>query len=112
MPLPKATPLTAKSFIPNVLTTKRKLPKPTSTAKLKAAAAAATESDDEFTELPETFDDATWQKVCGRKKKPIKPVATDLSTTVLLQQKPIELAPEPEKTEDMLDNKAVSIICF
>ncbi|KAJ8910824.1 hypothetical protein NQ315_015559 [Exocentrus adspersus] len=59
------------------------------------------ESDDDI-DMPETFDDEMWQKVCGRPKtKPIiqKPEEPPLEEI-------IDIAPEPEKPYEGLDNVA------
>lgn len=93
-----------------MLTTKRNVNKK-SVIVNKSVKKPTVESDDEFTNLPDTFDDDTWQKVCGRKKK--KPAIAPVSTEIVTNEtKSIELAPVIEKNEDMLDNKAVSKMCL
>lgn len=58
------------------------------------------ESDDDL-EMPETFDDEMWQKVCGRPK-----LKLILHEPEQLHEEMINIAPEPEKPYDGLDNKA------
>lgn len=88
------------------MTTKKNIPHPASTSKIKQAT-VATESDDEFAGISDTYDDATWERLCGRKKKPVKRVPIQ---SVSVDSKSIELAPETNNTHDMLDNKAVCLI--
>lgn len=116
---------TAKSFIPNVIANKTKnlnanKPKPVtvtvsaarrkevqkSKADLKKLqketkpVLSDAESDDDI-EVPETFDDDMWEKVCGRKKT--KTVIQEPEPT---PQETIDIAPEPEAPYDGLDNQA------
>ncbi|KAJ8981300.1 hypothetical protein NQ317_004036 [Molorchus minor] len=59
------------------------------------------ESDDDI-DLPETFDDDMWQKVCGRPKpKQITKVPEEIHP-----QNIIDIAPEPATPYEGLDNKA------
>lgn len=111
---------TTKSFVPNVVANKNKIsnktqPKKPSTGKQISTSSkqivlpkkqnttlSDVESGDEDIEIPETFDDDMWQKVCGRPKpKPvIKNPEPVLSNTTL------DIAPTPEKPYDGLDNEA------
>lgn len=59
------------------------------------------ESDDDL-DVPETFDDEMWEKVCGRPKN--KPVIQEPQYED--QQDILNIAPEPEKPYEGLDNRA------
>nr|CAI5856767.1 unnamed protein product [Callosobruchus analis] len=63
--------------------------------------------DDEDMEIPETFDDEMWQKVCGR-PKPKLPIIVSQTTEPEqpMVTEPVNIAPEPEKPYDGLDNQA------
>lgn len=123
LPPVKGSVLTAKSFVPNSVAKKPNSQKPSTTnslvpnsvrlkaeakkkaaldrlTKAKAAAGSDAESDDEF-EMPETFDDDMWQKLCGRPSKP-KEIITEPEPVV----ESVNIAPEPEKPYDGLDNQA------
>lgn len=65
------------------------------------------ESDDEFDDIPETFDEETWEKVCAPKKRTPKRPVEDEETSYAVASS-VEIAPEPEKPYDGLDNAAVS----
>ncbi|XP_018574619.1 uncharacterized protein LOC108913539 [Anoplophora glabripennis] len=58
------------------------------------------ESDDDI-EMPETFDDEMWKKICGRPK--VKPVVHEPEW---LHDEIINIAPEAEKPYNGLDNQA------
>ncbi|KAF5293562.1 hypothetical protein FQA39_LY03047 [Lamprigera yunnana] len=113
LPPPKGATLTNTSFVPNVLQ-KRETKKPKIIPKQAKEPAqnvtkmskSGNESDscDEDIQVPDTFDDETWLKVCARKKKPLvtpKPVVVpeQESTSVVA-------APTVCKPYDGLDNKA------
>ncbi|KAJ3661264.1 hypothetical protein Zmor_005668 [Zophobas morio] len=124
LPPVRGSPLSTKSFIPNVLKNKppvsdkktnsliphavRKKAEETKKATIKKIASVTAqgsdaESDDDI-EVPETFDDEVWQKVCGPKSK-IKPqVIERVEPTVNIEA--INIAPEPVKPYDGLDNAA------
>lgn len=115
LPEPKGSPVTTKSFVPNVLVKKTNKAKslvkrPEQTIDLKIKANGEAESDDEFTKPPETFDVETWKKVCGRKRKVSKPIST--VAPVMNTTNIIDLAPEPEVVNNKLDNQAVCIIKY
>lgn len=104
LPPPKGTPLSNKSFIPNVLT--RKPPpsqKRTKPAPKKPQTNGELESDDEM-DAVEAFDEKTWQEVCAPKKKPQKRTLMEADTFV--QSSEIVIAPEAPKPYDGLDNEA------
>lgn len=110
LPPPKGTPLSNKSFIPNVLTRKPPVkPKPKKLAQPKTVVRDTenTESDDEdiMKDIPETFDEETWKTVCGPKKKPQKRTFIE-SETLQVPRTDIEIAPEAPKPYDGLDNEA------
>lgn len=111
LPPPKGTPLSNKSFIPNVLTrksnlkppTKQKKPAPPKPVNVKQNA----ESDDEdiMKDIPETFDEETWKKVCAPTKKPQKRTIND-NKNIYIEQTNIEIAPEAPQPYEGLDNDA------
>ncbi|XP_044745894.1 uncharacterized protein LOC123307586 [Coccinella septempunctata] len=123
LPPVKCLPLTNKSFVPNILTQKNKANEqvkkvskplvPNSVRKKKEASISSkkeesdakskqNESDDSDVEMPETYDDELWQKVCG--KKVVK--------NIIVEEEPvskepiIDLAPEPVAPYQGLDNAA------
>lgn len=119
LPPVQGAPLTTKSFVPKVVTDKKPIKQNTqlvpNVIRQKAAAKKAqilkkliskgnssdAESDDDF-EMPETFDDEMWEKVCGRPKQK-KTVQPEEPAVV---EETINIAPEPEKPYDGLDNEA------
>ncbi|CAH0547722.1 unnamed protein product [Brassicogethes aeneus] len=120
LPPVKGTVMTNKSFVPNSVAQKKKsapgslVPhavRKKAEAKKKAALEKATkpkapvgsdvETDDEEMEIPETYDDDMWEKVCGRPKP--KPVVKEPEEFIPME---INIAPEPEKPYDGLDNTA------
>ncbi|XP_068914681.1 proline-rich protein PRCC isoform X1 [Tenebrio molitor] len=123
LPPVKGSPLSTKSFIPNVLKNKpqiseksKKLLPNAVRQKAEQAKTAAikkiirttehgndAESDDDI-EVPETFDDEMWQKVCGRRTKP-KPQVIQAIEEVA-REPMVNIAPEPVKPYDGLDNAA------
>lgn len=118
LPPPKGIPLSNKSFIPNVLTKKvvtkpvpKKQPKKLP-AKPKPPEKEELESDDEdLGEMPETFDEETWQKVCAPQKRAPKRSVTQIQEEAVPSSfSVIESAPEPQKPYDGLDNAAVCIL--
>ncbi|XP_050516005.1 uncharacterized protein LOC126890892 [Diabrotica virgifera virgifera] len=112
------------SFVPNVIANKNKPVASSSTsaltpssvkknADLKKAAVlkkqkekakivlSDAESDDDL-DVPETYDDEMWEKVCGRPKpKPVIQVEEEPQL-----EEVINIAPEPAKPYDGLDNQA------
>lgn len=120
LPPPKGTPLSNKSFIPNVLTKKVNKPTPPRQPKKipikpkpkQPETPAELESDDEdLGEMPETFDEETWQKVCApQKRAPKRTVAQAQEEVAAYSYSVIEAAPEPQKPYDGLDNAAVCIV--
>lgn len=113
------TPVTTKSFIPNVLTKKpipKKVSKSTDVTSIptkckEIETKEEKDSDDDDIEIPETFDEEMWKKVCGRKSKP-KPVIKNenviLKEFEVKSSNEIIIAPEPIKPYDGLDNQGVS----
>ncbi|KAL3284788.1 hypothetical protein HHI36_018931 [Cryptolaemus montrouzieri] len=112
LPPVKCVPMSNKSFIPNVLSQKnkvlnnqvKKIVKPNTAVKaeLKTKVKANDSDDsDEDIDLPETFDEELWQKTCGKvvKKDIIEPEP-------IIDEPIINLAPEPVKPYDGLDNVA------
>lgn len=108
---------TSKSFIPNVVANKTKTAADSVSSKKKKNiqpvkvegkkllkekkdVLSDAESDDDV-EVPETFDDEIWEKVCGRKK-----VKTTIQEPEPVPQESIDIAPEPEEPYDGLDNEA------
>lgn len=124
LPPVKGSIKTAKSFVPNAVAIKNKVPissqpkkvssdvnkkriviKQTSTlqpTKKKKPASSDAESEDEDIETPETFDVEMWEKVCGRRKSKaiIKEPEPEITVTS------VDIAPEPEKPYDGLNNEA------
>lgn len=115
LPSPKGTPLSNKSFIPNVLTRKvfkspqsKKLP---SMPKLMAKDNLPSDDDEDLKDVPETFDEKIWQEVCAPKKSTPKRTIAEVSVEPEAIVVPgIVLAPEIRKPYDGLDNAAVSTI--
>lgn len=87
VPVPKST--TVKKKKPGVVPPVKKL-----------SSATDSDTDDEEIKVPETFDDEMWNKVCGRPKK--KPVMNKEPEPPAI----VDIAPEPEKPYDGLDNVA------
>lgn len=118
LPPPKTTPLSNTSFVPNVLQKKTNKPAPSKSVKpptknkaepVETVAATAeghdSDSNDDDIEIPETFDDETWQQVCGKKKRIAVPAAPEPITYQEIVYN-VEAAPEVEKPYDGLDNQA------
>ncbi|KAG5898046.1 hypothetical protein JTB14_001755 [Gonioctena quinquepunctata] len=125
LPPVKGAVTTAKSFVPNIVnknmnSTPVQSPLVPNAVRKKAEAKKAAllqkmqkskakialsdaESDDDI-EMPESFDDEMWEKVCGRPKPKPQPVIQQ--SEELPPQEVIDIAPEPEKQYDGLDNKA------
>ncbi|CAG9816263.1 unnamed protein product [Phaedon cochleariae] len=125
LPPVKGSIISTKSFVPKVIADRNKSVKHNANSNLvpnalrkKAEAKKAmlllkmqeqkgkialsdNESDDDI-DMPETFDDEMWEKVCGN-PKPKKVIE---EPQLHPQQEIIDLAPEPEKPYDGLDNKA------
>lgn len=116
---------TAKSFVPNVVANKNKISTNPQSKKIPNAIKekkalvmkknlvkkgneltikSDAESEDEDIELPETFDDEMWLKVCSRPKP--KKVTRDEPQPSNLIETTVDIAPEPEKPYDGLDNEA------
>lgn len=111
LPPPKGTPLSNKSFIPNVLTRKPRVPaKPKKPPPKKPVIVTndSTESDDEdiMKDIPETFDEETWKKVCVPRKKQEKRKIIEVENYIAQTQQSVEIAPEPAKPYEGLDNEA------
>lgn len=108
LPAPKGTPLSNKSFIPQVLTKKPK-PQPKKKLQPKPARPPANEdsgeSDVDMDDLPETFDEETWKKVCAPNKKPQKRTIEEIPIDEATSSG-IEIAPDAAKPYDGLDNEA------
>lgn len=122
LPPVKGTIKTAKSFIPNILTNKNRvttnntLTRKSSVQEKKVlekknilskkgrelAIQNDAESEDEDIEVPETFDEEMWLKVCSKPK----PKAIIKEPEPVLTELPVDIAPEPEKPYDGLDNEA------
>lgn len=83
---------------------KKTPPKP----QVKPVLKGADESDDEFGDMPETFDDETWEKVCAPKKRAPKRPVEVVEEPSFAASSSVEIAPEPEKPYEGLDNAAVS----
>lgn len=126
LPAPKGTQLKNTSFVPNVLQKKAKTSTTVKSVKIppkKKTESAETvvttdkdleEEDDDVdvdadvdVEIPETFDDDTWQQVCGKQKRTVKP-KTQEEIPVVQQDSShiVELAPDVEKPYSGLDNQA------
>ncbi|KAF5303399.1 hypothetical protein FQR65_LT08241 [Abscondita terminalis] len=123
LPPPKFTPLSNTSFVPNVI--QKKVNKPPSNKPLPKRQPSKVVSgkpllvpinlqngyhsdsnDDEDIEIPETFDDEIWQKVCGKKKKTEAKEPVESPTTLEQVNVSVVAAPEVEKPYSGLDNKA------
>nr|CAH7714577.1 unnamed protein product [Callosobruchus chinensis] len=138
LPPVKSSVMSTKSFVPNVVANKSKAtslsknpdkPSTSSSGMIPHAVRKQAEvkktqlnklqnkpkqnenlesDDDEDMEIPETFDDEMWQKVCGRSKP--KPAIITESPIIEPEQpmviEPVNIAPEPEKRYDGLDNQA------
>ncbi|KAJ8944142.1 hypothetical protein NQ318_013326 [Aromia moschata] len=92
-------------MIPNVLKRKADSQKSIFLNKIQRKETKSTGSDiesDDDIDVPETFDDEMWEKVCGRPK----PKQIVQQPEEELSEKSIDIAPEPEKPYDGLDNKA------
>ncbi|EFA00260.1 titin isoform X2 [Tribolium castaneum] len=122
LPPVKGSPLSTKSFVPNVLKNKppvtqkskanslvphavkkkAEMAKKAAIKKITKGSSSDAESDDDI-EVPETFDDEMWQKVCGRNTKPKPPPVVNVEEVA---PPVINIAPEPVKPYDGLDNAA------
>ncbi|KAJ8955311.1 hypothetical protein NQ314_006899 [Rhamnusium bicolor] len=98
LPPVKGTITTTKTFVPNVITVKKKNINSDTTNSTGTSTRAKCY-------MPETFDDEMWEKVCGRPKHSPKPkqIIQELEET---PQECIDIAPEPEQPYEGLDNKA------
>lgn len=123
LPAPKSTPKTNTCFVPNVLQKKSTMKpnKPTkvspkdNTTSSEPIKISNDDDEDDDIEVPETFDDEMWQKICGRQQRTVKPaVQEDTSTTY--EEPVVELAPDVEKPYTGLDNQAVryfvTVLCY
>lgn len=113
LPPVKCEPISAKTFVPNVLQQKNKsatkaklnpktIPKKPIKKPVKIHTGSESDTDNEDFELPETFDDDMWKKVCGRQEK-----------KVIIENKKEEIiepeynaAPETSEPYDGLNNEA------
>ncbi|XP_017771457.1 PREDICTED: uncharacterized protein LOC108558909 isoform X2 [Nicrophorus vespilloides] len=112
LPAPKNVPMTNRTFVPNVLTKKKKptatitRPKQETKPKVAEKRKLPQESDDEDDDESkvETFDDETWKQVCGKKKKPVKiiPDAEEDATP----DTTVDSAPDAQEPYGGLDNEA------
>lgn len=66
----------------------------------------AASDDEEDIEMPETYDDKMWQKVCGRQAKR-QPAPKILPSQPAAKQIVVQAAPEIPDPYGGLDNKAV-----
>lgn len=110
LPAPKGTPLSNKSFIPQVLTKKPK-PQPKKKPQPKPVRPTTNEdsgeSDVDMEDMPETFDEETWKKVCAPNKKPQKRTIDESQQHVNGgTSTAIQIAPEAPKPYNGLDNEA------
>lgn len=113
LPPPKVTSVTTKHFVPNSV--KKNInkriqdPKKITPSVLKTKEVKDTENldsedeDEDMKNLPDTFDDEIWQKICGRKEKRIKKPIIEIPTENADQ---IQLDPDVSKPYDGLDNQA------
>ncbi|KAK5647368.1 hypothetical protein RI129_002260 [Pyrocoelia pectoralis] len=122
LPPPKGTPLSSTSFVPNVLQKKKTNKKPSTALTPQKRKAAQLEkdkppdtvimksgsdsTDDEEIEIPETYDDATWQEVCGRKKKQPPKQSQEPEPLTVIETVGVEAAPDVDQPYKGLDNKA------
>lgn len=122
LPPPKGTPLSSTSFVPNVLQKKKINKKPSTVLTPQKRKAAQLEkykppdaviiksgsesTDDEEIEVPETYDDATWQEVCGRKKKQPPKQSQEPEPLPEIETVGVEAAPDVDQPYQGLDNKA------
>ncbi|KAI4466256.1 proline-rich protein prcc [Holotrichia oblita] len=111
LPPPKGTSVTTKHFVPNsVKKTQNKKIQPFKKAvpsavktKDKIEPVDSEDDDDGIKDLPDTFDDDMWQKVCGRKEKRVPRLIIEETIKTDVVQ------PDPEVTKrkcDGLDNQA------
>lgn len=115
LPPVKGSVKTAKSFVPNIVANKNKIPLKSHLQKISNSARQekiakkntmlfkkdSTLSEEEDIDLPETFDEEMWLKICGKPKREKTIIEPEYST-----QKPVDIAPEPEKPYDGLSNEA------
>ncbi|KAK4871592.1 hypothetical protein RN001_015716 [Aquatica leii] len=123
LPPPKLTPLSNTSFVPNIVQKKGnkrlpgKLPPKKQPTKVENRKRPATSSnppndclsdsnDEEDIEIPETFDDETWMKVCGKKKKTEPKHSPEHSLMPETENTSVVSAPEVDQPYAGLDNKA------
>lgn len=121
LPPPKGTPLSSTSFVPNVLQKRNSKKTPPSKTQQKRKAAkdetpkptpisiiknGSDSTDDEEFEIPETYDDATWQEVCGRKKKKLQKPPPEPEPEQVKDMETVEAAPDVDQPYKGLDNKA------
>ncbi|CAH1955366.1 unnamed protein product [Acanthoscelides obtectus] len=99
----------SSTMIPHVIRTHAEVKKTQLMHKLQGKSLPGSqESDDDDeddVEIPETFDDEMWQKVCGR-SKPTSAIIEHNGPEQPMFVEPVNIAPEPEKPYDGLDNKA------
>ncbi|XP_057661792.1 uncharacterized protein LOC130897142 [Diorhabda carinulata] len=95
---------TSNTLVPNVIRkqveSKRNIKTKVVNEKNKVVLSDA-ESDDDL-DVPETYDDEMWEKICGRPKN--KPIIKEIEEAQT--QEIIDIAPEPEKPYEGLDNQA------
>lgn len=115
LPPIKCVPISNKSFVPNVLTQKNKtknvqnnkpskplIPNSVRKKKENEGKTKENESDDSDIEMPETYDDELWQKVCG--KKVVKDII--IEEPPVIDEPKVELAPDIVAPYQGLDNAA------
>ncbi|XP_076264715.1 uncharacterized protein LOC143198942 isoform X2 [Rhynchophorus ferrugineus] len=115
LPPIKTTPCSNTSFIPksvvnrNISISKnkehRKKKNSTSMPKKKHFVSDS-DTDDEDINLPDTFDDEMWTKVCGRPKSKTVTTVSSESDNSVNTESIVDIAPDPEKPYDGLDNTA------
>lgn len=123
LPPVKGSIKTTKSFVPNIISQKKKSGSSSINSKNLVPRAVKKKAEmnrsdvaqgiqgtkqpqddiesDEDLEMPETFDDEMWQKVCGRPKS--RPIVHEPEQP---HEETINIAPTPEEPYDGLDNKA------
>lgn len=100
----KPTSNTSTTLVPNVIRKQAESKKNNKNKVFKEkpkVVLSDAESDDDL-DIPETYDDEMWEKICGRPKN--KPIVKEIQEPQT--QEIIDIAPEPEKPYEGLDNQA------
>lgn len=119
LPPPKSTPVSTKSFVPKAVAQNKKSANklvPTKFLKTSSNTSKSVvverkksnlsdDSDDDI-EIPDTFDDEAWEKVCGTKKKSIQPIREDQHSSSPIETYNINIAPETVEPYNGLNNNA------